>query len=97
MAGGMRPTARTSQVAVLRRAPNGGMMMRAVNIKNGMRNIREYNDNMQLRRGDIVFVPRSSIAEVGVWMQNFRNALPVDFNLSYQFGNNGGGTTVISP
>jgi len=98
MAGGMRPTAKTSQVAVLRRAPNGGMMMRAVNIKNGMRNIRENNDNMQLRRGDIVFVPRSGIAEVGVWMQNFRNTLPVDFNLSYQFGNgNQGGTTVISP
>lgn len=98
MAGGMRPTAKTSQVAVLRRAPNGGMMMRAVNIKNGMRNIRENNDNMQLRRGDIVFVPRSGIAEVGVWMQNFRSALPVDFNLSYQFGaGNDGGTTVISP
>ena len=98
MAGGMRPTAKTSQVAVLRRAPNGGMMMRAVNIKNGMRNVRENNDNMQLRRGDIVFVPRSGIAEVGVWMQNFRNALPVDFNLSYQIGaGNDTGTTVISP
>lgn len=98
MAGGMRPTAKTSQVAVLRRAPNGGMMMRAVNIKNGIKNIREYNDNMQLRRGDIVFVPRSGIAEVGIWMQNFRSALPVDFNLSYQFGaGNDSGTTVISP
>jgi len=97
MAGGLRPTAKTSHVAVLRRAPNGGMMMRVVNIKNGLRNIREYNDNMQLRRGDIVFVPQSTIAEVGVWVQNFRNVLPVDFNLSYQFGNNNGGTTVISP
>jgi len=98
MAGGMRPTAKTSQVAVLRRAPNGGMMMRPVNIKNGMRNIRENNDNMQLRRGDIVFVPRSGIAEVGVFMQNFRAALPIDFNLSYQIGaGNDSGTTVISP
>ena len=98
MAGGLRPTAKTGQVAVLRRSPNGGMMMRAVNLSNGLRNIREYNDNMQLRRGDIIFVPRSQIAEVGVWMSNFRAALPVDFNLSYQFGNNGGnGTTVISP
>lgn len=97
MAGGMRPTAKTSQVAILRRAPNGGMMMRTVNIRNGLRNIIEYNDNMQLRRGDIVYVPQSSIAEVGTFMQNLRGALPVDFNLSYQFGNNGGGTTVISP
>ncbi|WP_409431986.1 polysaccharide biosynthesis/export family protein [Litorimonas sp. RW-G-Af-16] len=97
MAGGMRPTARTRQVAVLRRAPNGGMMMRTVDIRNGLLNIREYNDNLQLRRGDIIYVPQSNIAEIGTFMQNFRNALPVDFNLSYQFGNNGGGTTVISP
>ena len=98
MAGGMRPTARGRDVAILRRAPNGGMMLRTVNIRGGLLNIREYNDTIQLRRGDIVFVPTSNIGEVGRFMQNFRNALPVDFNLSYQFGNNGGnGTTVISP
>ncbi len=97
LAGGLRPTAKTGSVAVLRRAPNGGMMMRVVNLKNGMRNIREYNDNMQLRRGDIIFVPRNSLAEIGAWMGNFRSALPVDFNLSYQFGAQNGGTTVISP
>lgn len=97
MAGGMRPTARTSQIAILRRAPNGGMMMRTVDIKAGLKNIRQYNDNIQLRRGDIVYVPQSTIAEVGTFMQNFRNALPVDFNLSYQFGAQNGGTTVISP
>lgn len=97
LAGGLRPTAKTGSVAVLRRAPNGGMMMRVVNLKNGMRNIREYNDNIQLRRGDIIFVPRNSLAEIGAWVSNFRSALPVDFNLSYQFGAQNGGTTVISP
>lgn len=97
LAGGLRPSAKTGSVAVMRRAPNGGMMMRVVNLKNGMRNIREYNDNIQLRRGDIVFIPRNSLAEIGAWMGNFRSALPVDFNLSYQFGSNGGGTTVVSP
>ena len=98
MAGGMQPTAKTSKVAVLRRAPNGGMMMRAVDIKGGMKNIRQYNDVMQLRRGDIVFVPQNTLAEIGTFMQNFRNALPVDFNLTYQFGQNGGnGTTVLTP
>ena len=98
MAGGVRPTARASEIAVLRRAPNGGMMMRVVDLRNGLDNIREYNDNIQLRRGDIIFVPRTTLAEVGVFVQNFRNALPVDFNLSYQFVSNGadGGTTFIS-
>ena len=97
MAGGLRPTARSKEIVVLRRAPQGGMMMRVVNMRNGLNNIREYNDNIQLRRGDIVFVPRTDLAEVGVFMQNVRNALPVDFNLSYQFGSFGdSGTTVIT-
>lgn len=97
MAGGLRPTARSRQIAVLRRAPNGGMMMRTVDIRGGLLNIREYNDNLQLRRGDIIYVPQSTIAEIGSFMESFRRTLPVDFNLSYQFGQNGGGTTVVSP
>ena len=97
MAGGLRPTARARQIAVLRRAPNGGMMMRTVDIRGGLLNIREYNDNLQLRRGDIIYVPQSTIAEIGTFMENFRRTFPVDFNLSYQFGSNDGGTTVVSP
>lgn len=97
MAGGLRPTAKSRSIAVLRRAPNGGMMMRSVNIRGGLLNIREYNDNIQLRRGDIIFVPQSTIGEIGTFMENFRRTFPVDFNLSYQFGSNDGGTTVVSP
>ncbi|MEP3653809.1 MAG: polysaccharide biosynthesis/export family protein [Litorimonas sp.] len=98
MAGGLRPTARSRDIAILRRAPNGGMMMRSVNIRGGMLNIREYNDNVQLRRGDIIYVPQNTLGEIGTFMDGFRRALPVDFNLSYQFGSgNDGGTTVISP
>lgn len=97
MAGGLRPTARSRDIAILRRAPNGGMMMRSVNIRGGLLNIREYNDNIQLRRGDIIYVPQNTLGEVGTFMDGFRRALPVDFNLSYQFGANGGGTTVVSP
>lgn len=98
MAGGTRATAKAREVAVLRRAPNGGMMMRSVNIRGGLKNIADYNDTTQLRRGDIVFVPATTLAEVGQFVQNVRAAMPVDFNLSYQFGANGGnGTTVITP
>lgn len=98
MAGGTRSTAKAKQVAVLRRAPNGGMMMRSVNIRGGLKNIADYNDTTQLRRGDIVFVPATTLAEVGQFVQSVRAAMPVDFNLSYQFGANGGnGTTVITP
>lgn len=98
MAGGTRSTAKAREVAILRRAPNGGMMIRSVNIRGGLRDIADFNDTTQLRRGDIVFVPATTLAEVGQFVQTLRSALPVDFNLSYQFGANGGnGTTVITP
>jgi len=89
LAGGMSMGARTKQVAILRRSPYGGMMMRTVNIQNGLINIREYNDNMQLRRGDIIFVPKTTLAEVGSFVQAIRQTFPVD--ISYTLGNFGGG------
>ncbi|MEE9272923.1 MAG: polysaccharide biosynthesis/export family protein [Robiginitomaculum sp.] len=88
MAGGFLPSAKTKEVAILRRAPNGNLMIRTINHKGGMRNIRSYADNMQLRRGDIIFVPRSNIAEIGLFMQQyFRDALPFQPTLSYNIGN----------
>lgn len=91
MAGGFGPGAKTKDVAILRRAPNGGMMARSVNIRGGILNIREYNDNLQLRRGDIIYVPRTTLAEVGSFVQALRQTLPVDANISYTLGNFGGG------
>jgi len=87
MAGGFLPSAKTKEIAILRRAPNGGFMIRTINHKGGMKNIRSYADNMQLRRGDIIFVPRSNISEVGLFVQQyFRDALPFEPSLSYNIG-----------
>jgi len=97
MAGGLRDSAKTNQIAVLRRAPNGGMMMRTVHIGHGLNRLPHYNDVIQLRRGDIIFVPKTRLAEIGLFVQGIRGVLPVDFNLSYQFGSNNGGTTVVQP
>jgi len=91
MAGGFTPGAKAVNVAVLRRTPSGAMMIRSVNIQGGIRNIREYNDNIQLRRGDIIFVPKTNLAEVGAFVQAFRQTLPVETNISYTIGNFGGG------
>ena len=99
MAGGFGPGAKTKDVAILRRAPNGGMMIRAVNIRGGILNIREYNDNIQLRRGDIIYVPRTTLAEVGAFVQALRQTFPVDLNVSYTIGDfdggGGGGTAAV--
>ena len=97
MAGGMRDSAKTNQIAVMRRAPNGGMMMRSVNIGHGLNRLPHYNDVIQLRRGDIIFVPKTRLSEIGQFVQSVRGVLPVDFNLSYQFGTNNGGSTIITP
>lgn len=86
MAGGFLPSAKTREVAILRRAPNGGLMMRVIDHKRGLGNVRSYADNMQLRRGDIIFVPRNSLSEVGVFVQQIRAAIPVDIGLSYNLG-----------
>jgi polysaccharide export outer membrane protein len=46
------------------------------------------NDAVPLRRYDVVYVPRSTIAEVGLFVQQyFRDALPIGF--SYTFGDRG--------
>lgn len=97
MAGGFTTQAKSSKVAVMRRAPNGGMMMRTVNIGRGMKNMQYYNDVLQLRRGDIVFVPRTTLAEAAIFMTTLRDALPVTFNVSYQLGNTGGGEIAPIP
>lgn len=97
MAGGFGPGAKTRDVAVLRRAPNGGMMARSVNIRGGILNIREYNDNLQLRRGDIIYVPRTTLAEVGTFVQALRQTLPIDANISYTLGSFGGGDGAVVP
>lgn len=88
MAGGFQSSARSGQVAVLRRAPNGGMMMRVVNLRGGLKGRMPYNDTRQLRRGDIVFVPKTTLAEVGEFVQGIRAAIPVDLNIGYQLGLN---------
>ena len=87
MAGGFANSARLHQVVVMRRAPSGAFMARTIDFRDGLHNPLSLADNVQLRRGDIVFVPRSDIAEVGLFMQQYvRDALPVGLNLSYNLG-----------
>lgn len=88
MAGGFRNSAQSTHVVVLRRSSNGRMMARLIDFRDGLNNPRTLADTVQLRRGDIIFVPRSNVAEVGLFMQQYvREALPVTANVSYNLGN----------
>lgn len=86
LAGGFQDTAARGEVAILRRAPGGGLMIRTVNLRDALRG--RGGDALQLRRNDIVFVPRSTVAEINVFIDQYVNSiLPLDQAMSYAIAN----------
>jgi polysaccharide export outer membrane protein len=82
-AGGFLDTAKKSQVVIIRRGHDGRPMMRTVNFDRPLRDS-GHADLVPLRRFDIIYVPKTGLAQIGVVMTQLRNALPVSF--SYAFG-----------
>jgi len=82
LAGGFLPSAKRDGVLVLSRGDTGNDVRR-VNLSGGaIRN--GTGETTALARYDVVFVPRSRIAQVGLFMQQYvRDALPVQFSLYY--------------
>lgn len=81
-AGDFKPTARRSSVVIIRRGPDGRGMIRTVNMAAGLK--RPAQDLVPLRRFDIVYVPRSRVAEAALFIQQyFRDLSPVQFGFSY--------------
>ena len=86
MAGGFKTTAKRGQVVIIRRGPGGRPMMRTVNLIAGMTDP-ERNELVPLRRFDIVYVPRTTIVEAGLFVQQyFRDITPVDLGFNYTIG-----------
>ena len=83
MAGGFTNGAKPSQVALMRRMPGGQIRTAVFDVRKGLNDPR-YAAFTPLRRFDVVYVPRSAIAEENLFMQQwFRNALPIEFSLFY--------------
>jgi protein involved in polysaccharide export with SLBB domain len=82
-AGGFQDTARKSQVVIIRRGHDGRPMMRTVNFDRPLTDA-NHADLIPLRRFDIIYVPKTGLAKIGVVMTQLRNALPISF--SYAFG-----------
>lgn len=83
LAGGFQNSAARGDVVVLRRQPGGALMMRTVNLHDALRG-REGADDIQIRRHDIIFVPRSTVAEIGVFVDQYvSGVLPLDQAFSY--------------
>jgi polysaccharide export outer membrane protein len=83
MAGGFKTSAKRSQVVIIRRSPDGRAMMRTADLRKGVFDPGSV-DAVPLRRFDIVYVPHSSIAEAGLFVQQYlRDLNPVQFGFSY--------------
>jgi len=83
LAGGFLPTALRGDVVVVRRGPGGRPMMRRVDLRAAAYAPR--GDAVPLRRFDIVYVPKTRVAAVDQFVDQFiRQTLPIQF--SYAFG-----------
>ena len=87
LAGGPTIRARRREVAVLRRAPDGGVMLRRVDLRGALAG--GPADRVPLRRHDIVFVPRSGIAEINDFLELYvRNIIPIDNAFAFALTDN---------
>lgn len=75
-AGGYTNVAKPEQVALIRRGPGGTRMLRVVDLRPRRGQV------IAVRRGDILFVPRSTLGELANFFTLIRNALPVGFSYS---------------
>jgi polysaccharide export outer membrane protein len=73
-AGGFLPSAKRDQIALVRRGPGGTRMLREIDLRPAEREI------VALRRGDIIYVPKTALGEVADWISQLRAALPIGFS-----------------
>ena len=86
LAGGFKTSAKRDQVVIIRRGPDGQAMMRTANLARGVSDP-SVTDVAPLRRFDVVYVPRTRIAEAGLFVQQyFRDINPVQFGFNYTVG-----------
>jgi polysaccharide export outer membrane protein len=79
MAGGFKVSAKTTQVVIIRRGAGGRPMMRVADLRQAIYNPGR-GDAVPLRRFDIVFVPKSTISEIGTFVQQYlRDTVPIQF------------------
>lgn len=82
-AGGMKETAKTKEVLVLRRGDDNKMSVMTVNLKEALSGD-DVSQDIMLRPNDIVYVPRSTIANVNVWVDQYiRKNIPLPLGLGY--------------
>ncbi|QTC91838.1 polysaccharide biosynthesis/export family protein [Brevundimonas goettingensis] len=83
LAGGFSSESRMDQVVIIRQRPDGAPMLRTVDLRRFVSN-GAPGESLMLASEDIVFVPRSRVAEVNLWIDQYVNRmLPFSRNVSY--------------
>ncbi|MDP1553872.1 MAG: SLBB domain-containing protein, partial [Hyphomonas sp.] len=83
MAGGLTRDAQASNVLLIRRLPGGEVRSALIDVRAGLSDPGKA-DWLPLRRFDVIYVPRSRIAEQNQFVaQYIRDALPLPFSLFY--------------
>lgn len=82
MAGGLRATAKSQQAVLIRRGFNDQPMMRTIDLRRATF-APGTTDAVAMRRGDILIVPRTTIASWDIFVQQYlRDGIPVQFGRS---------------
>jgi protein involved in polysaccharide export with SLBB domain len=86
MAGGFKTSSKRSQLVIIRRGAAGKPMMRTLDLLRGISDPGHF-ELAPLRRFDIIYVPKTGVAEVGQFVQQYiRDAIPVSMGFSYASG-----------
>jgi protein involved in polysaccharide export with SLBB domain len=82
-AGGLKDTARVNEVIVVRRGPDNRPASMLVNVEKAIDGSDPTQD-LALQPADIVYVPKSPIANVNLWVDQYiRKNIPIPFGFSY--------------
>ncbi len=88
MAGGTTPLAREREVILMRRLAGGEVRTALIDMRAGLSDP-ALAGWLPLRRFDVVYVPRTQIAEQNRFIEQYvRNALPIQFSLFYDISGN---------
>jgi polysaccharide biosynthesis/export protein len=84
-AGGMKDTAKSDEVLVLRRGDDNQLNVIAVNLENALRGM-DITQDIAVRPNDIVYVPKSTIADINTWVDLYiRKNIPLPVGIGYSF------------
>ena len=90
VAEGLRESAQPREAIVLRRGPAGGRTVLSVDLASVMSGS-DLSQDLLLQAYDVVIVPRSGIANLGLWVDQYiKRVLPFSLGFSYTINKYGG-------